>query len=211
MYQLFTTMKQFIFPIFLGSLITSCASSYTNLNPRNTFYISSEKPEEITLSYKYGVLKESGNKKYSKKEDKSGLQVVAVKVTNNSDRAVTLNENYSIYAGGSQVNLMSPSYVAKEIKQGVAIYLLYMLLTPMVYTESDDFGRTTSTTPVGLIIGPGITLLNIGRAASANAKFRKDLENFSLIGKSIAPGETAYGLMGVQNTGYAPLKAKLTD
>ncbi len=210
-------MKKSIVAILLSSLFFGCASSYKNINPRNTLYVSGENSEEIELSYKYGVLKESENKKYSKKEDKSNLQVVAVKIKNNSDRNITLNENYNIYAGGTQVNPMPTSYVVKEIKQGVAIYLLYMLFTPMVYTEtsstSNGFGSSTSTstTPIGLIIGPGLTLLNIGRAASANKKFRTDLESYSLVGKSIAPGETVYGLMGVQNMGYAPLKAKLID
>jgi hypothetical protein len=199
-------MKNLILAIFTIGIFTGCASNYNRINPNNTLYISSERQTEgVKLSYKYGVLKESQNKKYSKKEDKSGLQVVAIKVKNESDKPITLNENYAIYAGGTQITPMPTNYVVKEIKQGVAIYILYMLFTPTVLTTGNN------ETPIGYALGPGLTLLNIGTASSANAKFRKDLENFSLIGKSIAPGETVYGLMGFQNTGYAPLKAKLID
>ena len=51
-------------------LLGSCASSYKSINPKTINYVAHDLQGDLSLSYKYDILQEYGNKKYAKKEDK---------------------------------------------------------------------------------------------------------------------------------------------
>jgi hypothetical protein len=155
--------------------------------------------KNIDFSYKYGVLNERGNKKYVKKESLRGIKLVAVKITNNSDQAYVFGQNLKIHANGIPTNILEPQLIHQNLKQGVPIYLLYLLLTPMQLITED------SSTPIGLVIGPGVTAGNMIVAGSANDAFKTELESNYLYGKTINAGETVYGIIGIYDTGFSPL------
>jgi len=60
--------------------LTSCASGYKMIKPKTINYVSSNENNGVKLEYKYDLL----NKKYTNKEVKKGVKLVAVKLTNNS-------------------------------------------------------------------------------------------------------------------------------
>jgi hypothetical protein len=91
------------------------------------------------------------------------------------------------------------------LKQGVPVYLLYLLLTPMNLYTGDDV------TPIGLVLGPGIAFGNMIGAGGANQNFLKELESFNLMNKSIQPGETLYGIIGIRDSGYNPITIKVKN
>ncbi len=184
-------MKTYFFVILISLFASNCAVRYQSIRPSNGLMIVNNTQEDVFFSYKYGVLNNSGNKKYVKKELLSRIQVVAVRITNNTGVDLLLNNNYEIMALDTKIMPLSADYVAKEVKQPFLIYLLYA--------------------PVFVPAGTAISVFNIARAVSANNKLKRDLEMNSLIGKSIPPGTTVYGIFGIENTGYAPLKLKLME
>lgn len=173
-------------------LISSCASSYRPINANNLNYASSESGSDVKISYRTGVLTASSNKKYAKRELKKGMNVVAIKITNNSDKSIDFSDQVKIYNGDQRVFPVAPSIIKSALKQPSAIYLLYSLI--VLYTETcNGFDCNRSTYPVGIPISIG----NIAVSGSANAKFLANLEDYNLLGKTIQPGETAYGLIGL--------------
>jgi len=199
-------MKSIIYSILAIITLSSCAGTYNHVNPSGIQYVSKKNISDVEFSYKYGVLSERGNKKYVKKETVSGLQVVSVKIVNNSEKTLVFNQNYFLMAEDTRITTLPPNYVVSRLKQGVPIYLLYMLLTPMQFSSGNTDGA-----PIGLILGPGITAFNMVTAGQSNGKLRKELEDHDLNTHEIAPGETFYGLMGISNTGYAPLSIELKE
>lgn len=196
--------------LFLGS----CAASYKPIMPENLHYNQANiSSEGLSLRYRYNVLSQTANKKYAKKEMKRDIQLVAVEITNAGKQVVTIGEDVMLYANDQPLVISEPAYVHARLKQVVPTYLLYLLLTPMQITSTGSNGES-NVTPIGLAIGPGITALNIITASTANSNFRDQLTYYNLKGRTVQPGETVYGLVGLPDTGSAPLgirRTKLTS
>ena len=75
-------------------------------------------------------------------------------------------------------------------------------------TNSNGQQQTSSSTPLGLVIGPGLAGGNIIAASSANKNFQNDLLENDIIGKVIKKGETVYGIIGIQSNNYDSIKVK---
>ncbi|MGA8853399.1 MAG: hypothetical protein WB492_04400, partial [Christiangramia sp.] len=68
------------------------------------------------------------------------------------------------------------------------------------------YTQTKNLFPIGLILGPGLAAYNLIKASSANKKFKNDLENYSLTGKVLNPGEEKFGIIGIRSDSYDALK-----
>ncbi|MCL5127670.1 hypothetical protein [Algibacter sp. L4_22] len=172
--------------------------------------MSKTETEGVTLEYKYDLL----DKKYSKKEDKKGIRLVAVKISNNSDRDLVFGRDLNlVYANENEIYVLDKEKTFKTLKQSPATHLFYLLLTPVNFytTKTSEYGlqETTSSTPVGLILGPGLAAGNLIAASSANKKFKTELANFDIKGSTIKQGEVKYGLVGVNSESYDALKLSL--
>lgn len=156
------------------------------------------------FDYKYDVLEESGNRKYARREQRRGLQVIGPKITNNSDETITLVENVKIYADNQLAIPIEPQYIQNQLKQPVPIYLLYILLW-LTFGSCENNDCNTTAIPIGLPISIG----NMAVDGTANAKFLDELKSNNFLSKQIKPGEKAYGLVGFKSTGYSPLSFKV--
>ncbi len=188
--------------------LTSCASGYKNIEPSSINYISTNQDKGIKLEYKYDLL----DKKYAKKEEKKGVKLVAVKITNESDKDVMFGRDIKLtYENGNEIFVMENDKVFKTLKQSPASYLFYLLLTPLnLYTSTSD-GRTTtntSTFPIGLVLGPGLAGGNMIVAGSANKKFHTELAVYNINGIIIKKGETKFGLIGIKSETFDALRIK---
>lgn len=196
-------------------MFSGCASTYKPIVPKRVNYAAHELSEGLSFSYRYDVLSESGNKKYAKREKKNSIKLVAVRLTNNSGSVINVSRDVSFFVGDSEIIPCSPDIVKNELKQGVAVYLLYLLLTPMnLYTysnESSYYGNTTETKTyrIGLILGPGISIGNMAVAGTAIGLFGEELNSNYIMNQNIQPGETVYGFVGFKNIGYNPIKVEL--
>lgn len=190
-------------------ILGSCASSYHSIQPRNLYYAGTTNYDGVDFAYQYDVLSQAGNRKYAKKEEKKGMQVVAVKLTNNTGRSLSFRDDISIYAGDVPANLIAPEIITQQVKQSVPIYSLYLLLSFVKFYTHDAYGQITSTTPIGLFIGPPIAAINMITAGSANNNFKTELVSNNLLNRTIADGETVYGLISIPKNGYRPLSLKV--
>ena len=186
--------------------ITSCASGYKMINPNTINYISTNVTDGVKFEYKYGLL----DKKYEKKEVQKGIKVVAVKITNNSDQDLMFGREIKLaYENGNEITVMENEKVFKSLKQSSPTYLLYLLLTPLNLYTTNSSGQESSSTPIGLIIGPGLAGGNMIAAGSANKKFETELFENNIYGTLIKKGETKYGLIGILTNSFDSLILKI--
>jgi hypothetical protein len=192
----------------LGS---SCAGSYTPIKPDHiATYQGSSIKAPVQLDYQFDALRvHGGNKKYAKKELKRGYHVVAVRVTNTTGAEVNFSRDVTLYYGDRPVVPVAGGIAAHDMKQGVAIYLLYILLNPTLTKTSSTNGYITNQESSTYYIGPFIAGGNMLGASMANSNFRRDLEQYDLTNRNIKPGETVYGLVCLRESSAAPLRLEL--
>ncbi|WP_067144999.1 hypothetical protein [Pseudotamlana agarivorans] len=191
---------------FAVSMLTNCASGYKEIQLKSINYISKNEDSDIILEYKYDLL----DKKYAKKETKRGVKLVAVRITNNSEKDIIFGRDVKLgYVNGHELYVMDNDKVYKTLKQSPASYLWYLLLTPInFYTyETNSYGgqETTSSFPIGLILGPGIAGGNMIASANANKKFKTQMLDYNLNGTVIKSGEIKHGLIGIEADTYEAL------
>lgn len=190
----------------------SCASSYKTINPAELSYNSGNQTEEVSIEYKYDLLR----KKYAKKEDKNDIRLVALKITNNTKDDLVFDRDLQLtYTNNNGVMHLTNDKVFKALKQKPAWYLFYLLLTPMQFstttTNANGMQQTSSSFPAGLIVGPGLAGGNLIGASMANKKFKEELMTFDLRGRNIPKGKTVYGLVGLRADNYDALQIKLKE
>ncbi len=202
-------MKLTLAAIFFSgiTLLSSCAAIYHPVHPDKLSYSSPVVMDSVSLAYRYDVLLAHGNRKLAKKEIKKGTRVVAMRVTNQSSRPLTFGKDMRLYGNESEVLMRGPAETSRSIRQNAGIYALYFLLTFAKLTVED--GSQRQSYPIGLIIGPGIAISQIAIASSSNKRFKAELLAFNLVNKTIQPGETVYGLVGLNTPGVLPLTARV--
>ena len=155
-------MKSHLPPLYAAALLaltTGCAGSYVPIRPdRIATYISSPTSGPVEMAYQFDALRLGGkNKKYVKKETKRGYHVTAVRVTNRWDREVNFSRDLTLLYGDRPITPIAGSVAARDLKQGVAIYLLYLLVNTRVGATTDPrTGATTGGTiiPTGAVVAP---------------------------------------------------------
>lgn len=190
--------------------LNSCASAYKPVQPDALSYNSVHRENGITMEYQYDLLR----KKYAKKEEKRDVRLVAVKIQNNTGTDIMFERDFTLtYENGKEPILMPRDRVFSSLKQQPATHLFYLLLTPITFqtTTTNSYGiqETSSSFPVGLIVGPALAGGNLIAASSANKKFKGQLEAYDLRGKVIPNGETVYGLIGIRADNYDALRIKI--
>ena len=202
-------MIKISFLLFVAILFHSCASVYKKIDPKSLNYVSRNAEKNLLLEYKYDLL----NKKYKNKENKKDVRIIAVKLTNNTDKDVIFDKDFKlIYKNGNTLNVIETEKIYGKIKQNAPLYLLYLLLTPMQFTTTTATNgqvQTSNAFPAGLIVGPGLALGNYIAATSANKNFKNELKEYDINQKTIKRGETVYGLIGVSSSNYDTIKIKI--
>lgn len=202
-------MKRIFLLLAITILLSSCASGYKTINPNTLNYRSNSIDQQVLLEYKYELL----DKKYKKKELAKGVRLVAVKISNNSNKDLIFGKDVKLtYDDGSSIYVMENDQVFTSLKQNAASYLWYLLLTPLnLYTtdNTNGFQTETSSTPIGLVIGPGLTVGNMVAVGTANKKFQNDLTTHDLYGMVIKKGQTVSGLIGIRSDDYNSIKIKV--
>ncbi|MBI3220793.1 MAG: hypothetical protein HYZ44_14860 [Bacteroidetes bacterium] len=198
-------MKNILIVLYISLVfLSSCATTYKTLAPKS--FGTTEVLDSVSFSYKYGILEESGNKKFAKREVPNSIKVLSVKIVNQTKNELIIGKNCKFFSGNNELELVDPIEAHRKLKQGVAEYLVYMLLTPIKLNIKDPKSFTTDVIPIGLGLGPLLTVANVSIAASANGKFLKELKSYNLIDKKVLPGQTVFGLITVRTNDFGPIR-----
>lgn len=185
----------------MGSFM-SCAKSYNLIRPKSIEYNALSASDDVILEYKYDLL----DSKYANKEERRGVKLVALKITNNTDRDLTFGRDVKLISqDGIEIYPLSRKVLYNKLKQRTPGYLLYLFLTPLRLSVDGE------SIPIGYGLGPGLTGWNMINGTSANKKFETELWTYDLDAKVITKGEIQYGLIGFESTTYQALKIKLEN
>ena len=186
---------------------SSCARTYFPLEPQKLNYTNTQQKEGVTFSYQHSVLEN----KYRNKERRREIKLIAVKCTNNTDRDLVFGTDIQLVREkGRGTDMADDYYIYRQLRQRPASHLWWMLFAFLTVnvTQGSAYNQTTSTYPVGLALAPILTITNASIAASSNRRFRQDLEEHNLLGRTIRKGETIYGLVGIKMHQYEGLSLK---
>ena len=191
------------------STLTNCASGYKMIEPKTIDYNNSDKTGNVELEYKYNLL----DKRYAKKEEKENVKLVAVRITNNSEKNLMFGENIKLtYENGSELYVFENQKAFEILQQDLSSFLYYLAFTPAnVYkTETDTNGSEESgIIPIGLILGPTLTGVNMIVANAANKKFKEEILKYNINKTIIKSGERKSGLIAIRAISFDPLKLKI--
>jgi len=171
-------------------LFSSCASNYYSV----TDHLSSSKYEkendQLKYSYDSELLTTSGNEDYAKKADKKGASVLAVTITNKTDKKIKIYKDIAVFLNDEKLIPISPDETFRRTKQDEYFYFVGLL--------------------VGLIPGGAYAVYNYLIASKANKEYKKDILKYSLWTSSgtCKPGETVQGILGL-NRRYVRDKIEL--
>ncbi|KAA1246529.1 hypothetical protein [Aquimarina sp. RZ0] len=205
-----TKVIQLLGILLIYIMMVSCASGYRTIKPSQVRYNSSSVNKAVSIKYKYNIL----NKRYTKKENKKGIKLVAVQINNNASNDLVFGKDLILQnQNGTALNILETEQVFKKLRQSVPSYLWYLLLTPLNLqtTTVDNQGVENRSFPLGLIVGPGIAGGNMIAAGAANKKFKTDLFNYDLHGATIAKETTVYGLVGIRSETYDAIEIKIVE
>ena len=202
---------RFVCLFFVLLFFMSCASSYKPINPEYLEYHNHSVNDKIEFAYHYDVLTESRNKKYAKHELKNNLSLVAVKITNHTGHDINPMTDALFYIDNKPAYFVDQKITEDKIKQGVPVYLLYLLFSPLTINTSGtstDGAPKSNSFPAGLIIGPALTATNMIVAGTANKHFKDEIEQYNLY-KQIHDGETLYALVAFRDIGKDEITLRL--
>lgn len=191
-------------------ILTGCASTYKTMNLNGLNYTSKSVQKDVLLEYKYELL----SKKYKKKELAKGIRLVAVKITNNSAKDLIFGSAIKlVFDDGTSPYIMENEILYTRLKQNTASYLWYLLLSPLQLRKTEITGTRieTNSTPIGLLIGPGLALGNMITSSSANEKLKQDLLNYNINGTTIKAGKSISGLIGIRSDAYNAINIKVAQ
>lgn len=191
-------------------VLTSCAVSYRTINPEFFKYPTAEKVDGIKISYKYDVFRSTRNNRYAQKEMKQGLRLIAIQITNQSDSTIRLSRDCDFYAGDIRILPMTVNDISYRLKQQVWPYYFYLLMTffEFSYTVTTPTSISSGSWPIGYVLGPGLTILNVTKAATSNSRLYTNLKVTDVWNQDIRRGETVNGLIGINGREVVPIHVR---
>ncbi|MES2588516.1 MAG: hypothetical protein V4622_05995 [Bacteroidota bacterium] len=203
--------------ISLFLLLQSCASAYHPVYPKNVKHSMHESKDNIDLSYKYGVLGENGNGKYVRRASRKGYQIVAYKVTNNTEDTLIMGKDIVFMNGDKRIMISNDLYASKAVKQYVIGFLPYAAGSYFwVYLGGSSYPTTetkykvkenyyTTKFPLGLVISLPVMIGNMVVANFSNKAFYDNMKYNDMSGKPIPPKGNIYGLVSFKSKEQFPL------
>src|SRR5579871_755675 len=102
-------------------LFASCAMSYRPIDPPTLHYRDGD---SSNFAYKFDVLAQTGNRKLAKKETKTQIRIVAVRIYNNTTQTLKYGTNYNIYAAHRVADILTPQEATANVKEIAPLYFL---------------------------------------------------------------------------------------
>lgn len=208
-------MKKLLPFIFLA-LLQSCASTYHPIKPAKVKHSMYESQDKVDLAYKYDVMGEYGNGKYVRRAKRKGFQIVAYKLSNNSNDTLVLGKDVVFVSDSNKRILVSNElYASNPVKQYGIGFLPYMSgswLFLFTGIEKNNSGQITSykyKIPIGVIIGLPITLGNMIVANFNNTAFKDNMRLNDMNGKAIPPKSSIDGILVFKSEEQVLLKPSL--
>ena len=169
----------------------ACSSSYKGTQLENHKQGIEIEQNQVKVSVDFGLPELHRTEDYREHMADEGILVAAVTIANNSSNTLVLNGNLMFTDGDKKIWALKGQYAYSQLRQPTEQFFWYMLLTP-VY-------------PIGTIIGPLLTSINVVPSYNANTLLEKELMTSNLVGDSIAPNSTLSGYVAFRKTSFVSM------
>ena len=180
-------------------LLSSCATSYKRISPNELKYYNTLKKDSLSIMYENSVLDAVGNSRNAKKARKKGVQVVAMKIQNQTNDTVRF-EDFVFEAGGYVVKPLKPIDTYNVIRQLPGVYFLG--LVNFRYTN-DTYNGSSWKVSIGLVnvlyVVPNVIVSSV-----ANYRMKEELMMFDVESCVVPPKESRSVILAY--TGINPSK-----
>lgn len=193
------------YPLFLLLFISisffNCAKSHYRIDPPKLAYIAQDKNDKLTLEYKYDVLQGSNRKR----EREKGLRLVALKITNTSNRDLLFGHDFDIcFENGQAIDIFHHQQAYRIYKKAVLPYMLHLAWTPLKL-----YILGSKPISIGYVLGPVLAIVNTVKASRANQDLLTEMKYFRIDKHRINKGKTKYGLINIVTPVNRRLKIKM--
>ena len=176
-------------------IFTGCATRFIKMEPELSGYShQNEISKNVTIKYGFDAMSKSRNTIYDYKEDRKNLQLLSVRISNESkDTLVFTKENLNIKTLlGTPINILNDEeFYVDKIKQRAGWYMLYSLFGFMVGWTSDNDRYRITVNPIGALIG----VYNLALGVHGNMRLKKSMKKYNLFNQRIAPNTTFDGFI----------------
>jgi len=206
-------MNKILLILLCTLLLSGCASFYRPIHPEQVSYTKSSIDSDVEFQHKFNVLKTRGNRKYARKARKRNIKIVAVKITNGSEKNIDFSSDVQLYMGEREIYPIDLYQVSSKLKQKIWWYLFYGLISwnPSAASANTSPSGTTTTTGPSIPIGLGIAGGNMLVAFKANKDFESELKKYNLINTVIQPGETKIGIIAFEGISQRDIQIQIKE
>jgi hypothetical protein len=204
-----------IIPIILILLVSGCSSTYHAMSLGILDYTQCDTVKGISYGYHFNSLRDFRNNKYAEKENQKNIKLVAFNITNLSGRRIDLVNNLEYYQNNTRlIKPMEPNSIYSTFKLNPKKYLadLSLIIVNAYWIESYGVGSDADLhfriIPIGIFIGPILTLYNMSTVKKSNLMFGKDLDKYSPF-TSIEAGAKRFVLIPFEDIGEQPIQIRI--
>ena len=179
-----------LFPLFFYS----CAVSYKPIKLCSNYQNRTEIDNAILIKYDTSnIFLASKNFRIARKSMRQGFQILPMYIYNNKlDTIIILNENTEVFCNYESAQIVDKSEYYKRIKQKVGYHGLETFFgLSMTYLLKASILEWTN--PYNFLIVLGV--YNIYKASKANKQLLKEIEQYDVLNKKIAPGDSLNGFI----------------
>jgi len=175
---------------------SGCATRFIKMNPELNFY-SMEKNinKDVKIEYDFDAMSESRNNTYDHREDRKNLQLLSVKIKNEStETLVFTDENLKIKTLlGVPISIETNEdiYIHKIQQKRLGGYMLYGLAGASLYWTSPGNRYSLTINPIAVLIG----VYNVALGIHGNSRFKKSMKTYNLFNQTVAPNTTFNGFI----------------
>ena len=175
---------------------SGCATRFIKMNPELNFY-SMEKNinKDVKIEYDFDAMSESRNNTYDYREDRKNLQLLSVKIKNEStETLVFTDENLKIKTLlGVPISIETNEdiYIHKIQQKRLGGYMLYGLAEASLNWTSPGNRYSLTINPIAVLIG----VYNVALGIHGNSRFKKSMKTYNLFNQTVAPNTTFNGFI----------------
>jgi hypothetical protein len=184
------TFKNGLFLAFSIAMAMGCAGKYYLIEPQTLDFTNSAVvfgKKDITIAWRYNVLREAGNNKYARKERRNDVSLIALAIKNNSTDTLHFPGNIMVLSGEDELEVMTVDDA-------------YFALCQDIYESRRGIGMAD---PLIIKIRDNI---NYEIQKKGNTLFVNELYDNYLFHRNIAPGTTLKGFICLSAQSKSPLR-----
>lgn len=181
----------FILCFVILALLANCSPKYHRIEPLKVQFDRSEhlaNAKEVYIAYRYHVLREARNRNYAAAEQRHDIQLIAIKVENQSSDTLYFPDDFYLIAHSDTLALLSMTEAFEVLNQTIVI-------------GAND-SNVESNTPVIGVIGE---VFDVFGQIKSGKRFQKELNEFYLAPCRIDPGNSTVGLLAIKVQKSPPL------